>query len=317
MQKSILSYHRKQRALRILSTLFRHIFMIGVSYIMLYPLLYMLSNAFKPVDEYYDPGVVWIPKNLTIENLRQVTLIIKVKDTLIDTLIVSVIPAVISTMTCMMYGYGLATFQFRGKKLIIFCLFLTIIIPQQTIATSLYAVFRNLDFLGLLGALGIPQPNLINTAWVSILPAFFGVGLKNGLFVFIYMQFFAGHPKELREAADVDGCGPFRTFTRIVAPTAKNINIAVLLLAVVWYWNDYYTPVMFMRTKNTMAMAMHNFKTNLENATSLGIGITDIKTADTQVQAACLIAIVPLIILYVFLQKRFSEGIENSGLTGL
>ena len=80
--------------------------------------------------------------------------------------------------------------------------------------------------------------NLIGTPWVTILPSLLGVGLKSGIFIFIYMQFFTGLPKELQEAAAIDGCGEFRTFLKIIVPTAKNINIAVLLLAVVWNWND-------------------------------------------------------------------------------
>ena len=130
------------------------------------------------------------------------------------------------------------------------------------------------------------------------------------------MQFFAGLPKELQEAASIDGCGAFRTYLKIVVPTARNINIAVLLLSLVWNWNDYYTPAMFIRTKDNIATAMANFQANLQNLHNMGTGM-NIQTANTQIQAACLIAIVPLIILYIFLQKRFAEGIENSGLTGL
>ena len=91
----------------------------------------------------------------------------------------------------------------------------------------------------------------------------------------------------------------------------------MLLLAVVWNWNDYYTPSMFIRTKDTIATAMASFQANLENLHNMGIGVANIQTAQTQIQAACLITILPLVVLYIFLQKRFSEGIENSGLTGI
>lgn len=320
--KKIKEFVRSHKIMQKLWALGRQLFMLGISYVVLYPLLYMVSNAFKPVEQYYDPSVVWIPKSLTMENFKIVALVMDIGNVMKNTVIIELLPAVISAMVCMMIGYGLARFNFRGKRFVVACVILTIIVPQQTIASSLYSSFRYFDFLGILKFLhrfipAVDTINLIGTPWVTILPSLLGVGLKSGIFIFIYMQFFTGLPKELQEAAAIDGCGEFRTFLKIIVPTAKNINIAVLLLAVVWNWNDYYTPSMFIRTKDTIATAMASFQANLENLHNMGIGVANIQTAQTQIQAACLITILPLVVLYIFLQKRFSEGIENSGLTGI
>ena len=315
--KKIKEFIRSHKVMQKLWAVGRQLFMLGISYVVLYPLLYMVSNAFKPVEQYYDPSVVWIPKSLTMENFKIVALVMDIGNVMKNTVIIELLPAVISAMVCMMIGYGLARFNFRGKRFVVACVILTIIVPQQTIAS-----FRYFDFLGILKFLhrfipAVDTLNLIGTPWVTILPSLLGVGLKSGIFIFIYMQFFTGLPKELQEAAAIDGCGEFRTFLKIIVPTAKNINIAVLLLAVVWNWNDYYTPSMFIRTKDTIATAMASFQANLENLHNMGIGVANIQTAQTQIQAACLITILPLVVLYIFLQKRFSEGIENSGLTGI
>lgn len=320
--KKIKEFVRSHKVMQKLWALGRQLFMLGISYVVLYPLLYMVSNAFKPVEQYYDPSVVWIPKSLTMENFKIVALVMDIGSVMKNTVIIELLPAIISAMVCMMIGYGLARFNFRGKRFVVACVILTIIVPQQTIASSLYSSFRYFDFLGILKFLhrfipAVDTINLIGTPWVTILPSLLGVGLKSGIFIFIYMQFFTGLPKELQEAAAIDGCGEFRTFLKIIVPTAKNINIAVLLLAVVWNWNDYYTPSMFIRTKDTIATAMASFQANLENLHNMGIGVANIQTAQTQIQAACLITILPLVVLYIFLQKRFSEGIENSGLTGI
>lgn len=320
--KKIKEFIRSHKVMQKLWAVGRQLFMLGISYVVLYPLLYMVSNAFKPVEQYYDPSVVWIPKSLTMENFKIVALVMDIGNVMKNTVIIELLPAVISAMVCMMIGYGLARFNFRGKWFVVACVILTIIVPQQTIASSLYSSFRYFDFLGILKFLhrfipAVDTINLIGTPWVTILPSLLGVGLKSGIFIFIYMQFFTGLPKELQEAAAIDGCGEFRTFLKIIVPTAKNINIAVLLLAVVWNWNDYYTPSMFIRTKDTIATAMASFQANLENLHNMGIGVANIQTAQTQIQAACLITILPLVVLYIFLQKRFSEGIENSGLTGI
>ena len=320
--KKIKEFIRSHKVMQKLWAVGRQLFMLGISYVVLYPLLYMVSNAFKPVEQYYDPSVVWIPKSLTMENFKIVALVMDIGNVMKNTVIIELRPAIISAMVCMMIGYGLARFNFRGKRFVVACVILTIIVPQQTIARSLYSSFRYFDFLGILKFLhrfipAVDTLNLIGTPWVTILPSLLGVGLKSGIFIFIYMQFFTGLPKELQEAAAIDGCGEFRTFLKIIVPTAKNINIAVLLLAVVWNWNDYYTPSMFIRTKDTIATAMASFQANLENLHNMGIGVANIQTAQTQIQAACLITILPLVVLYIFLQKRFSEGIENSGLTGI
>ncbi len=321
-QKQVNALVRKRKIIGIILAILRHVFLIGLCYVVLYPVLYMISNAFKPISQYYDPSVVWIPRSLTLDNFFIVFKVMDVGKVFLNTLVIEILPAFISTFIAMFVGYGLARFRFRGRGLILACVILTIIVPPQTISTSLYSSYRYFDFLGILSLLhrvfpSIGPINLIGTPWVTILPAIFGVGLKNGIFIFIFMQFFTGIPKELQEAAAIDGCGPLRTFLKIILPTAKNIIIAVLLLAVVWNWNDYYTPAMYIRTTDTMATAMASFQANLENLHNMGTGLENIQTANTQIQAAALIAILPLVILYVFLQKRFSEGIEDSGLTGI
>lgn len=300
----------------------RHILLIGISFVILYPVLYMISNAFKPVEQYYDPSVIWIPKSLTLENFKTVLMVVNLPNIFKNTLAIAILPALIQTFTCMLAAYGLAQFKFRGRNLVFILVILTIIVPSQTLSTSLYASYQSMDLFGIFSVLSritngkISPPNLIGTAWVSILPSIFAVGFKSGLYIFIYMQFFIGLPKELNEAAAIDGCGAYKTFLKIVMPTTKNITLTTILLSFVWNWNDYFTPSMFIRTKDTVSTALAGFKAALENLHNMGIGADNIQTANTQIQAACLISIIPLVILYIVLQKNFTESIENTGLTG-
>lgn len=323
IREDALHYIRVKKPARIFMAIYRHLLLIGISFIILYPVLFMLSNAFKPVEQYYDPSVIWIPKSLTLDNFKLVLQVINFPEVFKNTFFIALLPSFIQTAICMYIAYGLARFKFRGRKLIIALVILTIIVPQQTISTSLYASFRHMDLFGIASALskvtnGAIKPiNLIGTPWVTILPSMLGVGFKCGLYIFIYMQFFTGLPKELQEAAAIDGCGALKTFFKIIVPTTKNITLSIILLTVVWNWNDYYTPAMFIRTRDTISTAMANFQTQLQNLHNMGLGITNIQTANTQIQAACLLSIIPLVILYIILQKYFAEGIENSGLTGL
>lgn len=322
LKGEILHYVRVKKPANKVWSICRHILLIGISFVILYPVLYMVSNAFKPIEQYYDPSVIWIPKSLTRDNFNVVLMVVNLKAVLGNTLLIAILPALIQTLTCMLTAYGFAQFNFKGRSLVFILVILTIIVPTQTISTSLYASYRSMDFFGILKWLGkvtngvVKQPNLIGTAWVTILPSIFSVGFKGGLYIFIYMQFFQGLPKELKEAAAIDGCGAYKTFIRIVMPTTKNITLTVILLSFVWNWNDYFTPAMFIRTKDTVSTALAGFKAALDNLHNMGIG-TNIQTANTQIQAACLISIIPLVILYVILQKYFTESIENTGLTGL
>ncbi|HJD24691.1 MAG TPA: carbohydrate ABC transporter permease [Firmicutes bacterium] len=306
----------------ILFVIFRHALLIGLCFVILYPILYMLSNAFKPTEQFSDPSVIWIPRSLTLDNFKIALQLVDLGKVLLDTLLAAIVPALISTVTCMLVAYGLSRFNFRGRGLIFALVILTIIVPSQTMTTSLYLQYRFFDPLGIISLINlIPgvelNVNLIGTPLVTILPAIFAMGLRAGLYIFIYRQFFLSLPKELEEAASIDGCNAYSTFLRIVVPTTKNIVLTVILLSVVWYWNDYYTPSMFLGSKmEVISVTLSQFQDRLANIHNLGLGL-DIATSQTQVQAMCLIAILPLVVLYIILQKNFSESIESSGLTGM
>ena len=233
-----------KKARQIVISVVRHVFLIGLSYVVLYPLLYMLSNAFKPVEQYYDPSIVWIPKSLTLDNFYIVSLVMDIGAVLKETLITEILPAFISTAVCMMVGYGLAQFRFKGRGLVTAAVILTIIVPPQTISASLYSSYRYFDFLGILELLHNVIPkigtiNLIGTSWVTILPALLGVGLKSGIFIFIYMQFFTGLPKELQEAAAIDGAGEWTIFRRITLPMTTPILAVNALNSFIAAYNSW------------------------------------------------------------------------------
>ena len=321
-REDIQHFVRVHKPQHILYVIFRHALLIGLCFVILYPVLYMISNAFKPTDQYYDPSVIWIPRNLTLENFSIVLKVIDLGKVLLDMLLAAIIPALISTVTCMLVAYGLSRFNFRGRGLLFALVVLTIIVPQQTISASMYLQYRFFDPFGIVSLLNcIPglhaEINLIGTPWVTILPAILGVGLRSGLYIFIYRQFFLSLPKELEEAASIDGCNAYSTFLRVVVPTTKNIVLTVVLLSVVWNWNDYYTPSTFLGSKmEVVATALSSFQARLANMHNLGLNI-DVNTSQTQIQAVCLLSIVPLVILYILLQKNFTESIESSGLTGM
>jgi len=302
---------------------FRHALLIGVSFVILYPLLFMVSNAFRPPAENFDPSVIWIPKSPTLSNFADALEVLQPQELIGNTLAVTFGTSVIQAVICLVVGYGFARFRFKGRGILFALVILTIIVPPQNLATSIYASFRYFDFLGILSFLGritngaVKPINLIGSYWVSWLPALTGAGLRSGLYIYMYRQYFTGVPKELEEAAEIDGCGPYGIFTRIMVPNAKNIILAVFLFSIVWNWNDFYTPAMYMQNKPTLAKALSEFQSNLQMLSSVGGLNYDPIVVLTRIQAACLLAILPLLILYVFTQRYFTESIENTGITGI
>jgi multiple sugar transport system permease protein len=306
-----------------LMKLFRLVLLISMSFVVLYPMLYMISNAFKPFMQTYDPSVIWLPKSLTMENIQDAMAILDFSVSLPNTLLTAVVTAFMQVAMCLVVGYGFARFQFRGRNAMFLLVILTMIVPQQAISTSLYTTYRYFDLFGLLRLLGIvtggavKPVNMIDSYWVFWLPAMLGMGLRGGLYIFIYRQFFRGMPHELEEAAEIDGCTPVGTFLRVMLPNAGTVMLTVLLFALVWNWNDYYTPAMFMKNHVTLATALSMFQQNLQNLSTIGGNYTDTALIATRMQAACLLCIAPLLVLYAFTQKYFVESVERTGLTGM
>ncbi len=302
----------------------RYMLLGALSFVLIYPVLYMISNAFKPYMQTYDPAVIWLPKSLTMENIRDAVQILDMGPALVNTLLTAVVTSLIQVSACMVVGYGFARFEFRGKKVLFMLVVLTMIVPQQTVSTSLYTTYRYFDPFGLMSLLSTLSGgkienhiNLIDKYWLFWLPAILGMGLRSGIYIFVYRQFFLSMPRELEEAAEIDGCNPVGTFTNIMLPNSGTVVLTVLLFALVWSWNDYYTPAMFMKNHNTLATALAGFQQNLQNLASIGGNYTDSALIATRMQAACLLVIAPLLILYIFTQRYFIESIERTGLTGM
>ncbi len=306
-----------------LMRLFRLALLASMSFVVLYPMLYMVSNAFKPFMQTYDPSVIWLPKSLTMENIQDAMAILDFNVSLPNTLLTAVVTAFLQVAMCLVVGYGFARFQFRGRKAMFLLVILTMIVPQQAISTSLYTTYRYFDLFGLLRLMGlatggaVKPVNMIDSYWVFWLPAILGMGLRGGLYIFIYRQFFLSMPHELEEAAEIDGCTPVGTFMRVMLPNAGTVMLTVLLFALVWNWNDYYTPAMFMKNHVTLATALSMFQQNLQNLNTIGGNYTDTALIATRMQAACLLCIAPLLVLYAFTQKYFVESVERTGLTGM
>ena len=302
---------------------FRFLIVFGLSFVILYPIIYMVSCAFRPQEEMYDPSVMWIPKTFTVDNIIDTWNALKYPEILWNTISVNIVCSLIQVVTCAITGYGFARFKFKGRGFLFIIVILQIIVPIQIILIPQFQQFRYFDIFGLIGLISKDNPyglNLINNPVSLYLQAFFVNGIRAGLFVLLFRQFFRGLPKELEDAAHLDGCGPFSTFIRIMVPNAKTSFLTVFIFSIVWYWNDSYVSGMYLSGEKaqTISLLTNNIWRTVSQYKNGGEAPTG-NPSDwiVWIQAGCMLTILPILIIYCFLQRQFVEGIERSGITGM
>ncbi len=207
-------------------------------------------------------------------------------------------------------AYGFARYNFRFKNFFFVLIILGMIIPPDLILLPLYMKFRYFDILGIFELLTGSTLNLLNTPWPQILLGSTCTGLKNGLYIFIMIQYFRGLPKELE--AYVDGAGTIEAFIKVFLPSAKQIMMTVFLFSFVWQWlDDIYTSA-FMNVKIMSTQLLRLSNVDLGNA----MGIESMAEFSLMRNASMVVALLPVLILYLICQKYFTESVERSGLTG-
>ena len=285
-----------QAVTSLLWKLVRAVILLGLCYIILYPFFIKVVNAFKTYSDFIDPTVRFLPKTFTWGNVRHVVKEMSYWSALQNTLLISVALGALQTLVCAVVGYGFARFQFKGRNLCFFLVIFSLVVPSQTILLPLYLKFK--AFLGVF--------KLMGTAWPLVILSMTGLGIKNGLYIFMFRQFFRNMPKELEEASYLDGCGTLRTFTKIMLPAATAVMTTVFLLALAWQWTDTVFSPLFLDevnilSKNVSALAQSAGKP-IEVANYVNIG--------------AVLAVLPIALIYIVLQKFFVESIDRAGIVG-
>ncbi|MGQ9631539.1 MAG: carbohydrate ABC transporter permease [bacterium] len=268
--------------------------LINTSFILLYPLIYMLSTSLMTLEDFNDPSITWVPIHFVWRNFIEAFNQLKYPEAFVNSSIITLTSAIGQVLSCSLIGYGFARIKFPGRDFLFFLVILIMIVPPQTIIVSLFILYSRLKWIG--------------TYWPFIAPSFFGFGMRGALFIFIFRQFFKGFPWELEEAARVDGAGTFGIYWRIMLPLSKPAIITVFLFSFVWHWNDYYEPMMYLETANQFTLML---RLNVLWATQVEGNYV---FSQVHIMAACLLVILPSLILYLFTQRFFVESIERTGL---
>ena len=294
----------------LLGRIFIYLLLIEISFIIVYPLFTKLSSALMSEQDLFDRTVTFIPRHPTLQNIVLVFKESSFLKALGNTFLISLLAATLQTAICSITGFGLAKLKSKLGTLVMGAVILAILIPNQVILIPLYLKFRFFDIFGIYELLtGQRGPTLMNTLWPILILSITGYGFKNGLYIFIMRQFYKGVPEELEEAASIDGYGTFATFFRIILPMAVPMMITIFMFAFSWQWTDtFYSGIFFSNLK-----VLANTIFTMSSATSASGSVF---SASMYLHTGVLMAILPLIIIYVVAQRRIIGGIERSGLVG-
>ena len=262
--------------------------LLGILYIS--PLVWMVVSAFKPENRIFadmSKGVAafW-PAEATLDNFRDVFVRSDMPRYIINSVAYVTILVALSLVVNSTFGYALAKFQFKGKNLILTIVLALLVLPLESILLSLFFIVNKLKWIDSYLALIVP----------------FVVKCFD---VYLFRQFFLDIPDDLIEAAEIDGAGPLKTFIQVVVPVSKPVFATVFILDYVAYWSDFMWPLLVITDsgKRTVQLGIQTF-------------FTEPPVYYGPIMAALTIASLPMIVLFLFLQKYYVQGISTSGIKG-
>jgi multiple sugar transport system permease protein len=310
----------KKRLLKISWSFVRLFFLAGLSFIILYPFYLMISSSFLSRADMLDTSVFLIPKNFSVFSFHIADLIIGYWKSLFTSTVLTVTITIIQTFVCIVTGYGFGRFNFPGKNIFFALVIFTFVVPPQLYMASLYLRFRFFDIFGLFSIITGNPLNMINEYTPMYLLALTGNGIKNGLFIYIFRQNFRNMPRELEEAAYVDGAGTIKIFSSIMVPNVIATIITVVLFSFVWQYNDAFYSGLFLTSPDLLPlkyMGVYNWDVRI--LPSLGISDVDGYNpvfVNSVRSAAALMIMTPVILVYIFSQRFFVQSVERAGIVG-
>lgn len=278
---------------------FRFILIFGLGFIILKPIIGKLLLSLLSPSDLLDNTVRLISKSPSLYYWKKALDCMFIPSSVINTFLLSLFVAVIQTVSCTLVGYGLARFKFKGRGVIFAFVIIILLVPYQVISIAQYQSFVNMS---------IGSFELVDTFIPICILAFTGLGVKEGLYIYLMRENFKSLPGTLEEAAYIDGAGVFKTFAVVMVPNARTMIITVFLFSFCWQWTDStYSSLYLMDTKvfaNVIDKVVVKNGVHFDN-----MGSTIAKCA------ASLFVAIPLIGLFVLCQRFFVKSISQSGLS--
>ncbi|PKP57636.1 carbohydrate ABC transporter permease [Candidatus Atribacteria bacterium HGW-Atribacteria-1] len=257
---------------------------------MIYPFVWAITASFKTSAQIYSGNPLdLVPKPFTLENYRNAWGLLPFHRFLLNSLIVSIVVSVVSIVISSMAAYSFARLRFKGRDILFLVLLGVMMLPGHITLIPCYALMRMLGW--------------INTYFALIIPPIFNASLVFN--IFFMRQYFLGIPKELEEAALLDGCSRFRVWWKIIIPNSKPAIATIAIISFKQAWNSFLWP---------------NVVINDYMKMPIQVGLTYIQSSNEPrwaiAMAGTTTAIIPMILIFIFFQRYFISGVLTSGLGG-
>lgn len=282
---------------------FQYLILIGLSFIIIYPLIISLLISFMDKSDFYNSSIRFIAQNPSLSNYVYSISFLDYWNVLLKSVGLDAFLCFCETAVCLLVAYGFARFDFPCKKLLFRCVILTLLVPTDIYFTPLYLNLSNY---------GPFNWDLSGTSLPLFAFSLTGIGVKNGLLIYLMRQHFKGYPIALEEAASVDGAGSFKVFTHIMLPGAISVSVTSFMLNFVWKWTDTTFTDVFLPKQKFLWSIMDNIHLQFE-AMSIR---TDLYQRAILQNTCLVLFILPLILLFIFSKRFLVESIETTGLVG-
>ena len=282
-------HHGSYRAKKALGRTIIYLILGVCEVVSIVPFLWMLATSVKSTAEAYrfPPSIFpnkWLWSNYT-------TGLAKANFPMYfgNTAMIAIAATIGTVLSAQVVAYGFARFHCRSSKLWYTLMLATMMLPSQVTLIPQYLLYLRMG--------------MVDTYWPLLIPAWLGGGAFN---IFLYIQFFRTIPRELDEAAKIDGANAIQTFLYIMMPSVKSVSLCVLVMSLVYHWNDFFLPLIYINStkKFTLAIGLQFLNSSL------------VQTKIGQMMAAAVVAMVPVLIMFFVCQRYFVEGIKMSGLKG-
>jgi len=271
-------------------SLFYHLVLCVASVLMLYPLLWMLASSFKPENEIFGNASLW-PSSFGLDAYRRgwSGLQVVFGRFFVNSLIVSVSSVIGNVMSCSLAAYAIARLEFRGRNFWYALMLGTLMLPYHVTLIPQYILFLNLDW--------------IDTFLPLVVPKFLAV---DAFFIFLLVQFFRTIPRELDDAAKIDGCGPFRIYWKIILPLSLPALATAAIFTFIFTWDDFFGPLVYLNDIHsyTVQLGLRSF------VDSTG------KSDWGALFAMSVLTLLPVFAFFVLFQRLLIQGISTTGLKG-
>ncbi|MGJ3237400.1 MAG: carbohydrate ABC transporter permease [Anaerolineae bacterium] len=269
-----------------------HLFIIALGLIMIYPIIWMVVSSFKPNNLIFsDPGI--IPREVTVENYISgwrgyagTTF----GRFFINSIMLSTVAVIGNLISCTMAAYAFSRLKFKGRNFWFIIMMATLMLPAHVTLVPQYILFNTFGWVG--------------TYLPIVVPKFLAT---DAFFVFLLVQFMRSLPKEVEEAAIIDGCSKVGVFIRIILPLAVPALVATALFTFLWTWDDFFNHLLYLTRPDTytVSRALRTFVGDSGAVSNWGGAL-----------AMSTLSVIPAFILFFSLQRYFVQGITTTGLKG-